>query len=124
MHTHPCPLAIVAVCGLSYASPAFAQLTLPSNLHVAPVYRELVESMADQSRTDRLERGANPRVSCDQLGFTRTATVPDASPYLLAVVQSGPVEIFFNAVHPGDRKLTPLLRRARAVPEAAARTAA
>ena len=37
---------------------------------------------------------------CDVLGFTRTATVPDASPYVFAAVQSGPVEIFFNARGP------------------------
>src|SRR5688572_10853102 len=36
----------------------------------------------------------------DVLGFTRTATVPDASPYVFAAVQSGPVEIFFNARGP------------------------
>ena len=37
---------------------------------------------------------------CDVLGFAKTATVPDASPYVFAVVQSGPVEIFFNARGP------------------------
>src|SRR5688500_12193929 len=36
----------------------------------------------------------------DVLGFTRTATVPDASPYVFAAVQSGPVEIFLNARGP------------------------
>ena len=34
---------------------------------------------------------------CDVLGFTRTATVPEESPFVFAAVQSGPVEIFFNA---------------------------
>lgn len=34
---------------------------------------------------------------CDVLGFTRTATVPDESPFAFAMVQSGSVEIFFNA---------------------------
>lgn len=34
---------------------------------------------------------------CNVLGFTRTATVPDESPYVFAMVQSGTVEIFFNA---------------------------
>ena len=34
---------------------------------------------------------------CDVLGFAKTATVPDESPYVFATVQSGPVEIFFNA---------------------------
>ncbi len=34
---------------------------------------------------------------CDVLGFTKTGTVPDASPYVFAMVQSGAVEIFFNA---------------------------
>jgi len=37
---------------------------------------------------------------CDVLSFTRTATVPDESPYVFATVQSGPVEIFFNAQGP------------------------
>ena len=37
---------------------------------------------------------------CDVLGFTRTGTVPEASPYVFAMVQSGPVEIFFNARGP------------------------
>ena len=37
---------------------------------------------------------------CDVLGFTRTATVPDQSPYVFASVQSGPVEIFLNAPGP------------------------
>ena len=36
----------------------------------------------------------------DTLGFQVTATVPDASPYVFAVVQSGPVEIFLNAPEP------------------------
>ena len=31
------------------------------------------------------------------LGFTKTGTVPDQSPYVFAMVQSGSVEIFFNA---------------------------
>lgn len=34
---------------------------------------------------------------CDVLGFTRTATVPEESPFVFAAVQSGPVEIFLNA---------------------------
>jgi uncharacterized glyoxalase superfamily protein PhnB len=37
---------------------------------------------------------------CDVLGFTRTGTVPDESPYVFAMVQSGPAEIFFNAQGP------------------------
>ena len=37
---------------------------------------------------------------CDVLGFTRTGTVPDESPYVFATVQSGPVEICFNAKGP------------------------
>ena len=36
----------------------------------------------------------------DTLGFQVTATVPDASPYVFAVVQSGHVEIFLNAPEP------------------------
>ena len=34
---------------------------------------------------------------CDVLGFTRTGTAPEESPYVFAMVQSGPAEIFFNA---------------------------
>jgi uncharacterized glyoxalase superfamily protein PhnB len=37
---------------------------------------------------------------CDVLGFTRTATVPEQSPYVFAAIQSGPVEIFLNARGP------------------------
>jgi catechol 2,3-dioxygenase-like lactoylglutathione lyase family enzyme len=36
----------------------------------------------------------------DVLGFTVGATVPDASPYVFATVQSGPVEVFLNAPEP------------------------
>lgn len=36
----------------------------------------------------------------DLLGFTLGATVPDASPYVFAIVQSGGVEIFLNAPGP------------------------
>ena len=33
----------------------------------------------------------------DVLGFTVVATVPDASPYVFAMMQSGGVEVFLNA---------------------------
>jgi catechol 2,3-dioxygenase-like lactoylglutathione lyase family enzyme len=36
----------------------------------------------------------------DVLGFTVQATVPDAAPYVFAIVQSGPVEIYLNAPEP------------------------
>jgi catechol 2,3-dioxygenase-like lactoylglutathione lyase family enzyme len=36
----------------------------------------------------------------DVLGFTVAATVPDASPYVFAIVQSGFVEVFLNAPEP------------------------
>jgi lactoylglutathione lyase len=36
----------------------------------------------------------------DVLGFALTATVPDGSPYVFAIVQSGSVEIFLNAPEP------------------------
>lgn len=36
----------------------------------------------------------------DILGFSVTATVPDASPYVFAIVQSGPVQIYLNAPEP------------------------
>ncbi|HUP40558.1 MAG TPA: hypothetical protein VM115_10595 [Vicinamibacterales bacterium] len=41
----------VALCILVLRSPAFAQLALPSNLHVAPMYQNFVASMADRSAT-------------------------------------------------------------------------
>ena len=37
---------------------------------------------------------------CDVLGFTVVTTVPDAGPFVFAIVQSGPVEIFLNAPEP------------------------
>jgi catechol 2,3-dioxygenase-like lactoylglutathione lyase family enzyme len=36
----------------------------------------------------------------DVLGFTVAATVPETAPYVFAIVQSGPVEIFLNAPEP------------------------
>jgi catechol 2,3-dioxygenase-like lactoylglutathione lyase family enzyme len=36
----------------------------------------------------------------DVLGFTVEVTVPEASPYVFAIVQSGPVEVFLNAPGP------------------------
>ena len=36
----------------------------------------------------------------DVLGFSVQATVPDAAPYVFAIVQSGPVEIYLNAPEP------------------------
>ena len=34
------------------------------------------------------------------LGFSKQATVPDASPYVFAMVVSGPVQIYLNAPEP------------------------
>lgn len=36
----------------------------------------------------------------DVLGFTVAATVPEESPFVFAIVQSGPVRIFLNAPEP------------------------
>jgi catechol 2,3-dioxygenase-like lactoylglutathione lyase family enzyme len=36
----------------------------------------------------------------DVLGFTVGPTVPDAAPFVFAIVQSGPVEVFLNAPEP------------------------
>ena len=36
----------------------------------------------------------------DVLGMTVTTTVPDAAPYVFAIVQSGGVELFLNAPEP------------------------
>ena len=41
---------------------------------------------------------------CDVLGFAKTDTVPDASPFVFAIVQSGAVEIFFNARGPATEE--------------------
>lgn len=38
----------------------------------------------------------------DVLGFTVTATVPEAAPYVFASVEAGPVEIFLNAPEPAS----------------------
>ena len=40
------------------------------------------------------------RFYCDVLGFAVVATVPEAAPYVFAIVQSGPVEVFLNAPEP------------------------
>jgi len=45
----------------------------------------------------------------DVLGFTVEQTVPDASPYVFAIVRSGPVEIYLNAPGPAVEEY-PLLR--------------
>ena len=37
---------------------------------------------------------------CDVLGFAKVDTVPEQSPYVFAIVQSGPVAIFLNAPGP------------------------
>ena len=36
----------------------------------------------------------------DVLGFTVAVTVPEAEPFVFAIVQSGPVEVFLNAPEP------------------------
>jgi uncharacterized glyoxalase superfamily protein PhnB len=48
---------------------------------------------------------------CDLLGFTRTMTVPEQSPYVFAAVQSGPVEIFLNAPGPATEEYPALANR-------------
>ncbi len=50
------------------------------------------------------------RFYCDVLGFAVAATVPDAAPYVFAIVQSGPVEVFLK-VNTGMNRLG-LKRRA------------
>jgi len=44
----------------------------------------------------------------DVLGFSVTATVPDAAPYVFASIQSGAVEIFLNAPEPAIAEYPPL----------------
>lgn len=48
---------------------------------------------------------------CEVLGFTQAGTVPDDSPYVFAIVQSGPVEIFFNARGPAVEEYPALANR-------------
>jgi uncharacterized glyoxalase superfamily protein PhnB len=50
-------------------------------------------------------------VYCDVLCFAKTATVPDQSPYVFAMVQSGAVEIFFNARGPAFEEYPALAGR-------------
>ncbi len=40
------------------------------------------------------------RFYCDVLGFAVATTVPDAAPYVFAIVQFGSVEVFLNAPEP------------------------
>ena len=47
----------------------------------------------------------------DVLSFTVQTTVPDASPYVFAVVQSGGVEIFLNAPDPALAEYPALKQR-------------
>jgi catechol 2,3-dioxygenase-like lactoylglutathione lyase family enzyme len=47
----------------------------------------------------------------DVLGFTVVTTVPDASPFVFAIVQSGPVQIFLNAPEPAYAEYPPLKDR-------------
>ena len=68
---------------------------------------EHTAQVCDASRTEKLTPNlivSNVERSIafyrDVLGFTVTATVPDAAPYVFAAVQSGPVEVFLNAPEP------------------------
>ena len=47
----------------------------------------------------------------DVLGFTVQTTVPEASPYVFAIVQSGGVEIFLNAPEPAFAEYPALQQR-------------
>jgi uncharacterized glyoxalase superfamily protein PhnB len=47
----------------------------------------------------------------DVLGFTVTATVPDASPYVFAALSSGPIEVFLNAREPAVEEYPALMDR-------------
>jgi catechol 2,3-dioxygenase-like lactoylglutathione lyase family enzyme len=40
----------------------------------------------------------------DRLGFEVETTVPDAEPYVFAIVRSGPVQIFLNAPEPATEE--------------------
>jgi len=43
----------------------------------------------------------------DVLGFTVEQTVPDASPFVFAIVRSGAVEVYLNARAPRSRNTRP-----------------
>ena len=49
---------------------------------------------------------------CDVLGFSKTDTVPEQSPYVFAIVRSGPVEVFFNAKGPAFEEYPALAGKA------------
>ena len=40
----------------------------------------------------------------DVLGFTVEQTVPDVSPFVFAIVRSGPVEVYLNAPAPATEE--------------------
>jgi catechol 2,3-dioxygenase-like lactoylglutathione lyase family enzyme len=48
---------------------------------------------------------------CDRLGFEVETTVPDAAPYVFAIVRSGPVQIFLNAPEPATEEFPSLKGR-------------
>jgi uncharacterized glyoxalase superfamily protein PhnB len=48
---------------------------------------------------------------CDVLGFERTTTVPEQSPFVFAIVQSGAVEMFLNARGPAEEEYPSLRGR-------------
>ena len=47
----------------------------------------------------------------DRLGFEVETTVPDAEPYVFAIVRSGPVQIFLNAPEPATEEFPSLKGR-------------
>jgi len=47
----------------------------------------------------------------DRLGFEVETTVPDAAPYVFAIMRSGPVQIFLNAPEPATEEFPSLRGR-------------
>jgi len=52
---------------------------------------------------------------CNVLGFTLAQTVPDAGPFVFAIVRSGNVEIFLNASGPAQEEYSSI-RTATSLP--------
>ncbi len=48
---------------------------------------------------------------CDRLGFEVETTVPDATPYVFAIVRSGQVQVFLNAPEPATEEYPSLKDR-------------
>jgi lactoylglutathione lyase len=55
--------------------------------------------------------GRSIKFYCEVLGFTLGPTVPDSAPYVFAIVQCGPVQIYLNAPGPATEEYPALKDR-------------